>query len=104
MLTSVPLAQYSEFTQQLVRTASLQILHRARYRQAGRDRHQQMHVIAIDRPGINDHLMRPCGLTQQFPAPNPNVATKDGIKYFVIRTTCYLQSQTVWLPRLYASI
>jgi len=54
-----------------------------------------MHVIAIDRPGMNDHLMRPCGLTQQFPAPNPNVATKDGIKYFVIRTTCYLQSQTV---------
>jgi hypothetical protein len=36
-------------------------------------------VIAIDRPGMNDHLMRPCGLTQQFPAPNPSVPAKDGI-------------------------
>src|SRR5271166_5043903 len=38
-----------------------------------------MHVIAIDRTGMNDHLMRARRLTQQFAAANPNVPTKDWV-------------------------
>src|SRR5258708_1109211 len=38
-----------------------------------------MHVIPIDRPGMNNHLMGNCRLPQQFPASQPNVPTKHGM-------------------------
>src|SRR5579864_6649953 len=34
----------------------------------------------------------------------PTSPPRTGWRYFVIHTKWYLQSQTVWLPRLYASI
>jgi hypothetical protein len=33
-------------------------------------------MVAIDRSGVYDHLMRPRRLAQQFAAANPNIATK----------------------------
>ena len=35
-----------------------------------------MDVVTIDRTDVNDHLMRPRCLAQQFPATVSNVATK----------------------------
>ncbi|CDX18237.1 hypothetical protein MPL3356_270021 [Mesorhizobium plurifarium] len=57
----VALAQYPELAQQFVRTASLQ---------------KHVHMVAIDRSGVNDHLVRPCRLSQQLPAPLPDIAAK----------------------------
>jgi hypothetical protein len=79
VLAPIPFAQDPEFAQQFVRTAPLQILHGARHRQTGRDGQQHMHVVAIDRSGVNDHLMRGCRLTQQFPAPHPDISPEDWV-------------------------
>src|SRR5712675_2960247 len=51
VLAPVALAQGTELAQQLVRAAPLQVLHRTRHRQAGRDRQQHMHVVPINGPG-----------------------------------------------------
>src|SRR5262245_61993690 len=37
-----------------------------------------MHVIAVDRPGVNDHFVRPGGLANQLAASLPHVAAENG--------------------------
>jgi hypothetical protein len=75
MLAPVTLAQQAELTQQPVRAAALQVLHSARHRQArGIDKHVDM--VAIDRPCMHHHLVRPRSLAQRFAAASPNVAAK----------------------------
>ena len=61
-------------------------------------------MVAIDRSGVYDHLMRPRRLAQQFAAANPNIAPKHRVTVLGTHTKWYLQSQTVWPTRLYASI
>jgi hypothetical protein len=39
-------------------------------------------MIAIDRPGMNYHLMRCCRLTQQFSAPDPNISAQHWVAIF----------------------
>src|SRR5215472_6955024 len=38
-----------------------------------------MHMVAINGPDMNHHLMSSCRLTQYFPAPRSDVATKNPI-------------------------
>src|SRR5262245_2245914 len=59
-----------------------QVLHCARYRQAGRNGQQQMNVLPVDRPGVNDHFVRPCCLANQFTASLSHIAPKDGEPIF----------------------
>jgi hypothetical protein len=61
-------------------------------------------MVSIYRSGMNDHLVSTRRLTKQFPTAIPNVTSENRKRYFVVHTTWYLQSQTVWLPRLYPSI
>ena len=76
VLAPVALAQYPELAQQFVRTPPLQMLYHTRHRQARRDRYKQMNVVAIDRAGVNHHLMCPRRLPQKFPALLSHVATQ----------------------------
>src|SRR5215475_10328526 len=41
-----------------------------------------MHVIAVDRPGVNDHFVRPGGLANQLAASLPHVAAENGEPIF----------------------
>src|SRR5262245_43009450 len=41
-----------------------------------------MHVIAVDRPGVNDHFVRPGCLANQLAAPLPHVAAENGEPIF----------------------
>jgi hypothetical protein len=41
-----------------------------------------MHVIAVDRPSVNNHLVSRCRLTKQFSAPQPDVSTKYWVPIF----------------------
>jgi len=73
VLAPVTFAQNAELAQQLMRTPSFQVLHRARHRQARRDRQQHVHMVAVDRPSVNNNFVRPSRLTQQFSTALPNV-------------------------------
>ena len=57
------------------------------------------HVIAINRPGVNNDLVCAGSLAHQFPASLSNVAASTAYRYFVTQThdTC---TQTVRLRRL----
>src|SRR5262245_14652317 len=59
VLAPVAFAQAGKLRQQLVGTSTLQVLQRARYRQAGWYRQQHMDVVPLDGPRMNDHLVRP---------------------------------------------
>ena len=41
-----------------------------------------MHVIAVDRPGVNDHFVSPGCLANQLAASLPHIAPKDGEPIF----------------------
>src|SRR5262252_6187989 len=41
-----------------------------------------MNVLPVDRPGVNDHFVRPCRLANQFTASLPHIAPKDGEPIF----------------------
>src|SRR5262245_36143822 len=41
-----------------------------------------MHVIAVDRPGVNDHFVRPGCLANQLAASLPHVAAENGEPIF----------------------
>ena len=41
-----------------------------------------MHVIAVDRPGVNNHLVSRRRLTKQFSAPQPDISTKYWVTIF----------------------
>src|SRR5215510_13262378 len=41
-----------------------------------------MHVIAVDRPGVNDHFVRPGGLANQLAASLTHVAAENGEPIF----------------------
>ena len=38
--------------------------------------YQHMHVVPIDRPGVDRHLVRPSDFPQQFPRPLPDISTQ----------------------------
>src|SRR5262249_33111250 len=41
-----------------------------------------MNVLPVDRPGVNDHFVRPCCLANQFTASLSHIAPKDGKPIF----------------------
>src|ERR1039457_6302477 len=40
--------------------------------------YEHVHMVAIDRPSVDDHLMCPRNFAQQLPRPLPYVAAQDG--------------------------
>ncbi len=62
-----------------------------------------MHVVSIYRSGMNDNLVSTRRLTKQFPSV-PDVTAENRKTIFRRPDHVILQSQTVWLPRLYPSI
>jgi hypothetical protein len=79
VLPPVPLLQTHKFTQKLVRTLTLQVLHRSRHRYMRRYPDQQMHMIPIHRPRIDRHLQAPRYIPQQFPRSKPHIPGQDRI-------------------------
>lgn len=65
-----------------MRTTPLQVLHRPTDRQARRDRHKQMDVIAIHRPSVDHHLMSYRSLTDQLAAPQADITTQNLVAIF----------------------
>src|SRR5262249_46797508 len=77
VLPPVPFAQAGKLCKQLMRATPLQVLDRPRHRKARWYREQQMHVVTIDRPGMNDHLVCTRRLAHQLPAPLPHIPAED---------------------------
>src|SRR6185312_5285064 len=82
MLAPIALSENLEFRQQFVRTLAFEELHRSRHRQIGRDRYQQMHMVAINCSGMNHHLVASSDFPDQFPRPKTNVPTQNWISVF----------------------
>ena len=76
VLTSIALPQNTELTQQFVRTATLQMLDRARNRKVRRDRQQHVDMIPIDRTRMDRHLVRSCRIAQQFATSLADIAAQ----------------------------
>ena len=76
LLTPIPFAKRRIFRQQLVLALPFEILHRPRHRHVRRYPYQHIHVVPIDRSGVDDHLMRPRNLPQQLPRPLPNISAQ----------------------------
>ena len=64
-----------------VGASPFQVLHRTRHRH-GRNGQQHVDVVAVDRAGVNDHLVRLRCLAQQLTASLPHIAPKDGESIF----------------------
>jgi len=90
-----------------MRTLALEILDRPRYRQLRRDSDQHVHMVAVDRPRVDQHLLALRDLSQQLSATVAHISTKRLIpifrrpyRYFVVHTRWYLPSHTACEPRL----
>jgi len=59
-----------------------------------------MHVIAVDRLGVNDHFVRPGCLAKQLAASLPHVAAENGEPVFRNPYNVVLADPDLWLPRL----
>lgn len=66
--------QVGKLRQKLVRRLPLQPLDQSTYRNLRRNRYHQVHVILGNMPFQNLDLLRPTGLADQIPHPNPNLA------------------------------
>src|SRR5262249_8879040 len=82
VLAPVAFAQAGKLGQQLVRTSPLQVLHSTRHRQTGRNAQQHMHVVAIDRSGVNNHFVCPGCLAQQLTTSLADIPAKHGVTIF----------------------
>ena len=67
-----------------VGASPFQVLHRTRHRH-GRNGQQHVDVVAVDRAGVNDHLVRLRCLAQQLTASLPHIAPEDGEPIFCNR-------------------
>src|SRR6202049_4059025 len=57
MLTPIAFPQRLILRQKLMRTFSLEVLHRTRHRKVRRDREQQVNMVSVYRPGVDRHLV-----------------------------------------------
>ena len=82
MLTPVPLAQAAKLSQQFVRTTALQMLNCLADRKPRRDRYQQVHVVTIDVPRVDDHVVRVRGFPDQFPTTQADISAEHLVPVF----------------------
>ena len=109
VLAPIPFPQRRIFREQLMRTFPLQELHRLGDRQARRYRHEHVHVIPVDRPCVDHHLLAQGDLTEQFTTAIPDVTRQNGKPIFrnpynMILTVPYRMAATLEAlhPALYA--
>ena len=79
VLPPIPLLQRTKFAQQPVRALSFQKLYGSGHRHIRRYRHEHMHVVPIDRPGVDRHFQTPCDLPQELSGPQPDIPYQDWV-------------------------
>jgi hypothetical protein len=75
---------------------------RATDKLGGIDSH--VHVVAIDGPGMNHHLVHAGRFARQLAAALSDNPAKDLVAIRLTQTRWYLQCQTVWPPRRNGSV
>ena len=82
MLTPIPLPQRLILRQKLMRTLSLEVLHRTRHRMLPGDREQQVNMVAVYRTGVDLHLVTTADFPQQLPCTQPDIPNQNRVPIF----------------------
>ena len=77
MLAPIPFPKRLIFREQLVRTCPLEILYCSRHRELRRNPNWHMHMIAVDRPCVDRHLVSARNLAQKLSGPLPDISAQD---------------------------
>lgn len=82
MLAPVAFPQLRKLRKQLMGAFPFQVLDRPLHRELWRNPNEQVHVITIDGPSIDDHFLTPRNLTQQLATAQSYISCQNRISVF----------------------